>query len=278
MRSLRELLDALPLPAAAAGGLPEYVLPSASLLGGDLPPGHLHVWSGPPGAGKTAFLLGLLHDAARHGRPAVLATYDLSASSLALRLLAMSSGVAVHDMEEMVASGRTPSTNAVASAAARARARLALLPLYVLEARGMSVSSIEDRLVRSPVRAEVLGVDFLEAVVRPPETPVEGALADLSDLASRRFVSVVCVTREGVLDRAVVPDRSRADRVGRIAPAGCESAAGIAPATGLTGRDRRVDATLLANRHGIAVTCRLRVDADAARLLPDDPAPAARPG
>src|SRR5881392_2034739 len=99
MRSLRELLDAVSLPPAEAGELVDYALPGASLLGADLPAGHVHLWSGPPGAGKTAFLLGLLHDAARHGRPVVFATYDLPASTLALRLLAMASGVPMHDLE-----------------------------------------------------------------------------------------------------------------------------------------------------------------------------------
>ena len=273
MRPVRHWLDALSLPAAV-GGAPEYAMPSASLLGGDLPPGHLHVWSGPAGAGKTALLLGLLHDAARRGRVAVLATYDLPAASLALRLLAMASGVPLHELEVAVGPGRVPSEHAMA--AARARTRLASLPLYILEARGMSVASIEDRLVRSPLRPEVLGVDFLEAVVRPEGRPIESALAELASLASRRFVAVVCSARAA--------GAMSADRVGRIAPtealtvtdaATATDAATVAEAAASTphpaGRGC-VDATLLSNRHGRSISCRMRVDGPAARLVSSDDA------
>src|SRR5687767_13579374 len=97
MKSVGEWLLGLPLPAAspapATGESPDYVFPEAHRLGGELPLGHLHLWGGPPSAGKTAVLLGLLHDAARHGRETLLATYDLSAPTLALRLVAMLSGV-----------------------------------------------------------------------------------------------------------------------------------------------------------------------------------------
>ena len=139
----------------------------------------------------------------------------------------------------------------------------------------MSVASIEDRLVRSPVRAEVLGVDFLEAVVRPAGRPVENALADLSDLASRRFVSVVCVMREGIFDRSAPGKAAPADRVGRIEPAGIERPAGTASGDGSPERlappaVRLVDATLLSNRHGGSVTCRLKVDGPAARLVQEE--------
>src|SRR5438477_10964830 len=161
MRRLADLFAELDLPALPAARAVDYALPGAALLGADLPAGHLHVWCGPPGAGKTALLLGLLHDAARHGRPSVLATYDLAAPSVALRLLAMTSGVAVHDLET-----RTLSPEA-AAAVAGAKARLSALPIHVLEARGLCVDSLNDRLVRSPVRIEVLGIDVLEAVARP---------------------------------------------------------------------------------------------------------------
>jgi hypothetical protein len=99
MNSVRELLEGLSLPAPAAGAAPEYALPGAHLLSAELPQGHLHVWSGPPGAGKTAFLLGLLREAARRGRGALLATYDLSAPALALRMLAMDTGVPLDDLD-----------------------------------------------------------------------------------------------------------------------------------------------------------------------------------
>jgi hypothetical protein len=250
MRSLRELLDAVPLPPAEAGEVADYALPNASLLGADLPAGHVHLWSGPPGAGKTAFLLGLLHDAARHGRPVVFATYDLPAPTLALRLLAMASGVPLHDLEP----GRlTPDE---ARAAARARARLRPLPFRVLEARGLGVASIDDRLLRSGTRAAVLGVDFLEAIVRPAGRPVASAVAELSELAARRFLAVVCASR-APLD-ALAGAAAAPDRVGRLSRPTAEAAAPV------------VEAQVVENRHGGRPSCRLRVDAPAGRLLADE--------
>src|SRR5438094_10323164 len=114
MRSLRELLAEIVLPRVAAGAGGGYAMPAAHLLGGELPQGHLHVWSGPPGGGKTAFLLGLLLDAARRGRGSCLATYDLPAATLALRALAMESGVPLAQIER--ADRPTDATAALAGA------------------------------------------------------------------------------------------------------------------------------------------------------------------
>lgn len=261
MRSLCDLLDAIPLPPVPAGEAADYALPNASLLGADLPAGHVHLWSGPPGAGKTAFLLGLLHDAARHGRPVVLATYDLPAATLALRLLAMASGVPLHDLE----AGRlTPDE---AAAAGRARARLRTLPFSVLEARGLGVASLDDRLLRAGTRIAVLGIDYLEAIVRPEGRPLGGAVSELSDLASRRFLAVVCASRAPLEAIVAAPPTVSPDRVGRLAPA-----AGDAP---LDAPAPVVEARVVENRHGGRPACRLRVDAAAGRLLSaDDGAPA----
>lgn len=266
MQSVRELLEPLDLPAVCARTAADYRLPSAHVLGADLPQGHLHVWGGPPGAGKTAFLLGLLREAARHGRPTLLATYDLAASALALRLLAMEAGVPLADLD-----GGTLRP-AAAQAAAAARARLASCPLYVLEARGLSTFSLEDRLVRSPVRFDVLGVDYVEAVVRPAASRGEGVpatLHELSELAKRRWLAVVATARPasaalsatsaGASGQAAPPSPVRseeADRVGWIAPADERGAA---------------EASLLSNRHGSLASCRLRLDGPSARWIEDAP-------
>src|SRR5262245_57163743 len=117
MLSLRDLFATLALPPAVAATERGYAMPAAHLLGGDLPQGHLHVWSGPPGAGKTAFLLGLLLDGARRGRGTCLATYDLPAVAVALRLLAMESGVPLAAID-----GAGPLAGDAAAAVAHARA------------------------------------------------------------------------------------------------------------------------------------------------------------
>jgi hypothetical protein len=249
MHSLRDLLAGLPLPPAlstAGSGAEGYWMPSAHLLGGDLPQGHLHVWSGPPGAGKTAFLLGLLLDGARRGRGTCLASYDLPASALAMRVLSMESNVPLVEID-----GGGLSADA-ALAVARARARLESLPFFVLEARGLTVDSLADRCVRSSRRIDVLGVDFVEAVVRPTELPVSAVLHDLAALAQHRWLAVVAVARTSPV-AAPAPDTAAADRVGWIAPDG--------------GRGD-VEATLLENRHGARHTCRLHLDPERGRWTP----------
>jgi hypothetical protein len=254
MRRLAELLP--PPPRASSGssssdGPRSYELPAVHLLGADLPPGHVHLWVGPPAAGKTAFLLGLLLDAARHGRTTVLATYDLPAQTLALRLHAMASGVGVEDLLAMRAGEAVPA--AALDAAARAHASLAALPLFLLEARGMGLASIEDRLVRLPRRADVLGIDLLSGVVRPadPDGSSRGSvLRGLSALAVRLHVAIVAA--DGA--RAVPSAPTEADRVGWIAPAE---------------RPGTCEATILANRHGRKPSCRLRLDPRAARWVAD---------
>src|SRR6185503_13231153 len=84
---------------------------------------------------------------------------------------------------------------AAADRAARARASLAALPFHVIEARGMGVASIEDRVVRHPQRIDLLGVDAVESVVRPGGAVAGGAIRDLAELASRLHLAVVCAAR-----------------------------------------------------------------------------------
>ena len=219
MQHLGDLLATLPLPAAGTAVTP----PSAETalvhdLGADLPAGHLHVWGGPSGAGKTSFLLALLHAAAAQGRRVVYATYDLPAETLALRLLAMLAGV---DAGAVAQGTLTPDE---AQRAAAVRAAVGTVPFQLLPARGLSVASLEDRLVRMPFRAEVLAVDFLQAVVREANTDPGRALRDLSALATRLHVAVVCAVRpgDGAPGEAAAfsgVGTEAADRVGWIAPA-----------------------------------------------------------
>lgn len=246
MHSVRELLDGLSLPTPAAGATPDYALPGAHLLSAELPQGHLHVWSGPPGAGKTAFLLGLLREAARRGRGALLATYDLSAAALALRLLAMDSGV---PLDALDGGALAPAQQ---TAVARSRARLATLQLHLIEARGLSVASLEDRIARHPVPFDTLGVDFVEAVARPPERPVAVTFKALSDLAHRGWLAVVAVARTSPVEHLALEQADTADRVGWI-----ERAADA---------DEVREASLLTNRHGGLHRCRMRLDPENVRF------------
>jgi hypothetical protein len=246
---LADLIAALPLPAARvpAAAPPAAMLRAESALvhdlGAGLPAGHLHVWGGPAGVGKTAFLLALLHGAAAQGRRVVYASYDLPPETLALRLLAMLACVDGHAL----AHGTLPPEDA--ERAACVRAALASTPFQLLPARGLSVASLEDRLVRMPFRAEVLAVDFLQAVVREPNTDPGRTLRDLAALATRLHVAVVCAVRSD--GAAEVPSDLRAldldavARVGWIAPAG---GAGV----------RRAE--VLTNRYGARTAVGLKLD------------------
>jgi hypothetical protein len=307
MRHLGDWLASLPLPPTKPEeGIPEEAaaLPSCGglagvesdlvqVLGGGLPGGHLHVWGGPTGAGKTSFLLCLLHGAARRGRRVAYATYDLPASTLALRVLAMECGVPA----ERMASGRFD--GATAARASRGRAGLAGLPFWFLEARGLGVASLEDRVVRMPFRPEVLAVDYLQAIVREPGADLGQALRDLSALASRLHLAVVCALRaepeaidaregdgranrarderthderthderthdermveEQLRRQAVTGAGDRADRVGWIAPAGGSGT-------------RRAE--ILRNRYGERPALPLRFDPTTGLVREDDDAAA----
>ncbi len=248
-----EALEGLPIPGPAAGPGPEYAFEEAHRLGGELPLGHLHLWGGPPGEGKSALLLALLHDAARRGRPALFATYDRSAPTLALRLLAMTSGVPFADLD----AGRL--SEAAGAAAARARARIEALPFSILEARGLGVAALEWHAVRAFARVEVVGVDFLEAVVRPAGQPRHGTLDDLGALARRHHAAVVVVSRDALSGADAAPDAvdppeaRAADRVLWLGPA-------RGAAVG--------EARIVANRHGARSSCPLNFDAPTSRFLP----------
>lgn len=245
MRHLADLLAPLSLPE------PEPETRATALddrfvhgLGAGLPAGHLHVWGGPTGAGKTSFLLALLQGAAAHGRRVLYASYDLPAETLALRLLAMSSHV------DARALGEGTLGRAEALEAARMRRALERAPFHVLQARGLGVASLEDRLVRMPFRAEVLAVDYLQAVVRGPGDDLGRALRDLSALAQRLHVAVVCALRADAppVDAAAPLaglGMESADRVGWIAPADDH---------GL----RRVE--IVQNRHGARAEMPLTLD------------------
>jgi replicative DNA helicase len=259
MRHLADLLAPIPLPAVeadprpGAGAIPGCDTDLVETLGAGLPAGHLHVWGGPSGVGKTSFLLCLLYGAAQHGRRVAYATYDLPASTLGLRMLAMTAAVAPNDL----ADGRLGPE--AARRAAGARAALSRLPFWILESRGMGAPSLHDRLVRMPFRAEVLAIDYLQAVVRAPGTDLGQALRDLSAMAGQLHVAVVCAMRageDGVRDAAAVDaalrgGSERADRVGWIAPA--------------AGSDAR-RAEVLRNRYGERPAVPLRVDPTTGRL------------
>ena len=197
-------------------------------LGADMPAGHLHVWGGPSGAGKTAFLLCLLQRAAAQGRRVVYATYDLPPDSLAMRLLAMTAGVKWRALPDPGGSSDTCTlgTDALARAHA-ARSLLSSLPFTVLPARGFSARSLRDRVVRMPFRADVLAVDYLQGVIREPGSEVGVALRDLSALAAQLHVAVICAVRSEDGSAAETSDDleslresgvSLPDRVGWIAP------------------------------------------------------------
>ncbi len=257
MKHVGDLLAVLPLPAVDEP-VDEVVVvssttgagPSSSLsvrpchpdwihdLGADLPAGHLHLWGGPPGVGKTSFLLSLVYAATLGGRRALYATYHLSASSLALRLLSMAAGV---DVEELTTGALDPED---ARRAARMRHCLQQLPLWILEARGFSVTSIEDRTVRMPFRADVLAVDYLQAVVRPGGGDLGSTVRGFTSLASRLHLAVV-VALQGA-EEAPLDVCRLADRAGWIARAG---------GSGL----RRAE--VIRNRYGDRSSVPLRIDA-----------------
>ncbi len=238
MKHLGDLLAAFPLPPA--GAEPGASFGDSELvhdLGADLPAGHLHVWGGPRGAGKTSFVLSLLQGAALQRRRVVYASYHLAAPRLALRLLAMASGV---DAEKL-ATGAIP--DEAVDTVASARALLERLPFHILEARGMSVNSLEDRLVRVPFRPEVMAVDYLQAVIRPEEQDLGGALRALAAVAARLHLAVVVALQASEVPGAafVLP----ADRAGWIAPVGGSSV-------------RRAE--VIRNRYGPGSAVPLRLD------------------
>ena len=237
-------------------------------LGGDLPAGHLHVWGGPSGAGKTAFLLCLLHSAAARGRRVVYATYELAPERLALRLLARTAGV---DLRRLPDPGSDPAAATdgeldleTLARLHAARERLAALPFDVLPARGFSARSLTDRLVRMPFRAEVLAVDYLQAVVRTPGEPMGATLKEFSFLADHLHVAVVCAvaapdTAGGGLEHPELEEigsSRRVDRVGWLVP----SARDAEHAEDASGADATIRAEVLRNRHGDAPTVPLHLD------------------
>ncbi len=224
-------------------------------LGAGLPEGHLHVWGGPDGAGKTSFLLCLLQGAAARGRRVVYATYDLSPESLALRLLAMTAGVQLQALPDPGGTSDqcTLGLDELARAHA-AREYLSTLPFEVQPARGFSAASLHDRLVRMPYRACIVAVDYLQGVIRAPGTEMGVALRQLSELAAQLHVAVVCAVRAGDEAAAELEEMrerglSLPDRVGWIAPLMRDS-----QEVG----DRRAE--VLHNRHGATPAVPLHLD------------------
>ena len=273
MQHLADLLATIPLPdlpapdGAAADGAAPRPLPRGpwSLgcdealvqdLGADLPAGHLHVWGGPSGAGKTSFLLSLLAAAAGRGRRVAYATYDLAPQSLAFRMLAMAAHVEPDRLPDP--GGSTADCSLTGEALERvhaARAALSRLPFSFLPARGFSVDSIRDRLVRMPFRAEVLAVDYLQGVIREPGMDMGAALRGLSDLADTLHVAVVCAVRPqgrgqatAVSTEDLVGVSSAPDRIGWLGT-GQED-----------GAETSRTASVVLNRHGERTVMPLSMD------------------
>lgn len=282
MQNLGSLLDTLPLPDDVEVGDPAALDLGRDCgaderlreLGADLPAGHLHVWGGPSGAGKTSFLLSLLHCAALRNRPVVYATYDLPPSGLALRLLAMLADVDVGALPDP--GGRADTGGLTREQAARVvqvRAALRDLPFWILPSRGFPAASLADRLVRAPVRAEVLVVDYVQAVIREPGSELGVALRELSALAVQQHVAVVGVFRaDGVTqDEATTPEVALQE-AGGVEGASVDVLAArvgwIAPADGSGARRAEV----ISNRYGDRPSVPLRIDPATGRVetMPED--------
>jgi hypothetical protein len=255
MRTLAQLLDRIPLAAGpeAPPPTPEAGADLLRDLGAGLPQGHMQLWGGPEGSGKSAFLLALLHGAALRGRGAYYATYDLPAPTLAARLLAMVAGVPVEALPDPGTAPSAGRLDADGLARARgARTRLAKLPFVFEEARGFGVTSLEDRLVRLPFRPGVCAVDYVQAVVRPAGQDLGGGVRALAALAAHHHLAILAAVRpvasEPGHELAAVEELARhatPDRVGWLEPAAQGGA-----------REGR----LLANRHGGLSRVPLAVD------------------
>lgn len=312
MEHLGTLLATLPLPdddsATASGSASAARDPTVedaatrrllTDLGADLPAGHLHVWGGPSGAGKTSFLLSLLHGAAARARPVVYATYDLPASTLAMRLLAMLAQVHVGALPDP--GGRSGSGHldhghldhghldhghldpGGLDRVLRVRRALADMPFYLLSARGFGVPSLADRIARAPCRPQVLVVDYVQAVIRERGKEIGEALRELSALAVRQHVAVVGVFRADTAvsgdarDAVASMERAGADlvepgvsqvaaRVGWITP--------VEPSLETSAGDAGVRrAELLSNRYGERASMPIQIDPTSGRVEPvaDDP-------
>jgi hypothetical protein len=125
------------------------------------------------------------------------------------------------------------------------------LPFAFLAARGFSVTSLADRLVRAPFRPEVLAVDYLQAVVRPTGAEVGAALRGLSDLASALHLAVICAVR------AAADDPSRDAGIGAVQATGLAARLGwIAPAE--TSDARRAE--VVHNRYGRLASASFRLE------------------
>ncbi|MDJ0973522.1 MAG: DnaB-like helicase C-terminal domain-containing protein [Planctomycetota bacterium] len=297
MEHLGTLLASIPLPDEASATSSGPGLPASepctedaasrrllTELGADLPAGHLHVWGGPSGSGKTSLLLSLLHGAAAGKRPVVYATYDLPASTLAIRLLAMLANVDAERVPDPGAkAGATDLDRASLARLARVRDALADLPFYILSARGFSVGSLADRIVRAPVRPQVLVVDYVQAVIRERGTEIGESLRALSGLAVHQHLAVVGVFRA---DTAVSGDvRAAMDSMERtgadlVEPGVAQVAARVgwimpvepsAPDQGT----RRVE--VLSNRYGRRASVPVHIDPTSGRVEPvtDEPRPPA---
>ena len=286
MQHLADLLALIPLPEAEPIEEPVLTrlpassltrLPASSLtrapdlvhdLGADLPAGHLHVWGGPAGAGKTSFLLSLLHAAAARGRRVAYATYDLAPESLSLRMLAMAAGIELDALPDP--GGRVEDCTLAPEALERtrvARSGLSRLPFSFLAARGFSVDSLRDRIVRMPFRAEVLAVDYLQGVIREPGTEMGVALRALSDLAAYLHVAIICAVRpQESREEADLPESGVADRMGWIAPTATPTSTSTTTSRSGAAASREADgcarrsASIVHNRHGERTSVPLELD------------------
>jgi hypothetical protein len=111
-------------------------------------------------------------------------------------MLAMAAGVDLHALPDPGGSAAQCSLDENGLRRAHgARAALSRLPFSFVAARGFSVDSIQDRLVRMPFRAEVLAIDYLQGVTREPGSDMGVTLRGLSDLAEHLHVAVVCAVR-----------------------------------------------------------------------------------
>lgn len=173
MAYLQRLRDGDP----GASGLPTGFAKLDRYL--QLRPGELTVVGARPSVGKSAFLLCVALNAARQGKPVLLASCEMSSRELVLRALPAFSGIAVSDIREGAVA------RAVWTRVEEAEREVSRLPLRIYDRGRCRVADVarESRAMQRKEGLALVCVDYLgllTPVRTPPNRTKENEIAEIS--------------------------------------------------------------------------------------------------
>lgn len=179
----------------------------------------LHIWAARPGMGKTSFMLSCALNQAKMGIPVLIFSLEMDTLQLAIRLVAILSGVASQRVEDP--RDRTDEEEDLWESAV---AELSNLPIYIDDTPGITLMEVNSKSRRMAMEKgiKIVYIDYLQLMTGPSnagnrEQEISAISRGLKGLAKQLRVPVVALCQ---LSRAVESKNDRRPELSHLRESG----------------------------------------------------------